>query len=510
MKLIKSLAARLKKTRPSLLQFLVLVYLYLIPIWPKLPMVTIEYTYVAIRYEDFFVALVVGVFIIQLIFGKIKVPKNIYSKLIVFYWLVAVVSALIGYYYFRQIPDVRIGLLHAFRRVEYMIMFFVGMASITKVKHLRLYLNHLMVVLLFVSIYGIGQKFWGWPAIQTMNPHYSKGYLLTLDANARVSSTFGGHYDFAAFLVLTIPLALGLFLAVKKNRYFIVFLSAIIALILTASRASYIAYWLTVPLYLLVQKKFRLLLLVIALTLILTPLSNNLSQRINRTFRQDLVWISKNTGEAIVPREITADDLPPGDYIIKGNLGNKTKKQTPEQVKLVKNELRKNILEKSRQSGKILSQEELNRLVEEAFLGFIPVASVLPDISFATRLQVEWPRAIASFLKNPLTGTGTGSITEATDNDYLRALGETGALGFGLLMVIFAKIQLFLYQKGKQLSGLARPLFWGLLCGNLALLINALYIDVFEASKVALILWLIWGMFYRLHFFSTNEIKKNL
>ena len=46
------------------------------------------------------------------------------------------------------------------------------------------------------------------------------------------------------------------------------------------------------------------------------------------------------------------------------------------------------------------------------------------------RFNVEWPRAITAFSKNPLLGTGPGSITLATDNDYLRSLGESGLLGF--------------------------------------------------------------------------------
>jgi hypothetical protein len=507
MKPIKSLIKRLKKSKINLLQILVLLYLYLIPIWPKLPLLNINYTYIAIRYEDLFVALLVGTFLLAILFRKTKIPKNPFTKLIPLYWLVVIASALIGFYHFKSITTLQLGLLHALRRVEYMIVFFVALSTVTNIKQLRFYLNHLMVMLTLVSIYGIGQKFLGWPAVQTMNPHYSKGYLLTLDANARISSTFGGHYDFAAFLVFMMPLALGCFLTMKKNRYFVVFVLALVSLILTASRASYIAYWLTVPLFLLLFIRFKFLVLVVALTLVLTPLSNNLTKRINRTFRQDLVWIRKDTGQAIVPRKITADDLPAGDYVIQRGSGTEVKEQTEEQVKLVKAEIRKKILEDAHKAGKEINKSELERKVEETFTNFVPVNSVLPDISFATRLQVEWPRAINAFFKNPLTGTGVASITEATDNDYLRALGETGLLGFGLFMLILFKLHWFLWQKGRQ-SAAWRPLLWGLLFGGFALLINALYIDVFEASKVALMIWLIWGMFYRIQFLKQNEIQQ--
>lgn len=506
-KLINSLTKRFKKTKPDILSLLVVLYIYLIPIWPKLPLMNINYTYIAVRYEDLFVALVVGVFGLLLLLGRIKLPQTIFTKLIPAYWVVTIVSALVGFYIFHEVATLQLGLLHAFRRVEYMIIFFVALSTVRNPKQLFFYLNHLMVVLLLVSIYGIGQKFLGWPAVQTMNPHYSKGYLLTLDANARVSSTFGGHYDFAAFLAFLIPLSLGTYLFFKKSRYFLIFIAALAALILTASRASYIAYWLTVPLFLLSQKKIRLLLLVVVLTVALTPLSNTLTKRINRTFRQDLVWVRKDTGQAIVPRKITADDLPPGDYVIQRGSQVRNKIQTSEQVKLVKAEIRKSILEEARRTGQPINQSQLDRMVESAFADFVPVSSVLPDISFSTRLQVEWPRALKAFLRNPFTGTGVSSITEATDNDFLRALGETGLLGFGLLALIIGKLQWFLYQKGKTLK-VWRPLLWSLLCGSLALLINALYIDVLEASKVALMVWLVWGMFYALKLFKQNEIRK--
>jgi len=362
-----------------------------------------------------------------------------------------------------------------------------------------------MLVLFLVSVYGIGQKFWGWPAIQTMNPHYSKGYLLTLDAASRVSSTFGGHYDLAAFLVFLMPLTLGMFLQFKKARYFVVFAMSLVCLILTASRVSFVAYLLTIPVYLLSQKRFRLLAVVIALTVVLTPLSDTLTKRINRTFRQELVWVSPETGKTIVARDNTSTELPAGDFVIKS--GKTDLQQTPEQVMLVKREIKETIIEEAKQSGVALTEDQINKQVESAFARLTPVSSVLPDISFTTRLQVEWPRAIKAFLHSPIIGRGPGSITESTDNDYLRNLGETGLAGFGLLMFVILSIEWQFFKFGRKYK-LLTPLFWGILFGGLALLINALYIDVFEASKVALLMWLVWGMFYKLKELPGTAMKE--
>ncbi len=81
------------------------------------------------------------------------------------------------------------------------------------------YLVLVLFSLLLVNIYGIGQKFIGWPAVQTMNPEYAKGYLLYLSAEDRISSTFAGHYDLAAYLVFLMPIVLG-FYFLKKNLYY--------------------------------------------------------------------------------------------------------------------------------------------------------------------------------------------------------------------------------------------------------------------------------------------------
>jgi len=504
MKHLKSFGQWFNKQEITLLKVLLLVYIYFIPLWPKLPFWNVNYTYIAVRYEDLFVALIALVFVFDLVRGKVRLKKDVYLWLIPLFWLSLILSTFVGFYLGKTIITLQLGLLHSFRRIEYMIVFFIAFSLIKNVQQLKFYLNQLVTVVFLVSIYGLGQKFLGWPAVQTMNPHYSKGYLLVLDANSRISSTFGGHYDLAAFLVFFIPFVLGMFFIFKKLRYFIVFVLALSALIFTASRVSYGAYIVTVPVYLLSQRQFKFFLVVLLLTAALTYSSSSLTSRINRTFRSELVWVSAKTGETIVPRDNTSVDLPVGDYVIK-NEGNTDLKVEPAKVILIKREIKENLVKNAQKSGTEISEAELNRQVEIAFSQLKPVSSVLPDISFATRLQVEWPRAVKALLKNPLLGTGPSSITEATDNDFLRSLGESGLMGFSLLMFIVGTLNWYLLRMGLKFKEL-QPLFWGLMFGGGALLINALYIDVFEASKVALMIWLTWGMFYKLKYLNPSHL----
>ena len=93
-----------------------------------------------------------------------------------------------------------------------MIMFFIA-SSLIKTKKIsgRLF-QFFFISVLLVILYGLGQKFLNFPAVQTMNPEYAKGYILYLTPEARISATFGGHYDLAIYLVMAIPIILSFIL----------------------------------------------------------------------------------------------------------------------------------------------------------------------------------------------------------------------------------------------------------------------------------------------------------
>jgi O-antigen ligase len=125
-------------------------------------------------------------------------------------------------------------------------------------------------------------------------------------------------------------------------------------------------------------------------------------------------------------------------------------------------------------------------------------ADLLERIVFRSggiRFNVEWPRAIRAFLKNPVLGTGYSSITLATDNDYLRALGETGGLGFLSFLLIFLEVarRIVAFLRGKT-EGWSKAVVVGMAGVIIAMAVNALFIDVFEASKIAIIFWLLMGI----------------
>ena len=134
---------------------------------------------------------------------------------------------------------------------------------------------------------------------------------------------------------------------------------------------------------------------------------------------------------------------------------------------------------------------------------------VFEDRSTSIRLNVEWPRALRALSKNPLLGTGYSSITLATDNDYLRMLGETGIIGFSSFFLILANLlkKLLKYLKTTKIrSDLESVYILSFAGGFMGILINAVFIDVFEASKFAITLWLVLGMLYGKITTKENEL----
>ena len=131
---------------------------------------------------------------------------------------------------------------------------------------------------------------------------------------------------------------------------------------------------------------------------------------------------------------------------------------------------------------KVFAQEEVLRPIQQ-------------DRSTSIRLDVEWPRAIRSFYKNPFLGTGYSSLGLATDNDYLRSLGETGLLGFLSFIFLLAALAKSIWSSLKKASGIAdKTLAVASVGVFVSMTMVAVFIDTFEASKIAIMFWSIMGL----------------
>lgn len=473
--------------------------LIFIPLWPKLPVINIYGTWTYVRLEDFFVALLTITFFIQTLRKKVTLSTPLTLPIFI-YWIVGGLSLVFSLIFLASsLPNFfpNVAVLHYLRRVEYMVVFFIAFNTIKSLSDVKHYLVIIAIAVFGVVVYGFGQHFLGFPAFLTMNEEFAKGIPLRLPSDARVASTFGGHYDLAAWLILMIPLlgslVVGFRRIIMKLGIFILALAAFILLLFTASRISFVVYLISISfmLYLLKQKKF--IVPVIILSTLLMSYVSGTSQRFGKTLRVERVVYNSRTGQPIAlveespleasPSPTPQESLPLGSGFLTVPL---IQKEPPEATTsaLVRRSLKASLLTATTSS-------EIATISGE----FLIKRALVYDISFTTRFQGEWPRALEAFNRDPLLGSGYSSISLATDNDYLRALGETGILGFSsFLLVLFT----FLLLARQGLFGvgnsLAKSVIAGVCAGLLGLAINAVLIDVFEASKVAFSVWMILGI----------------
>lgn len=551
----------LKKLDDNLLKGLLAFFIFFIPLYPKFPFQIVNFTYIAIRFDDFLAAIIGFVFVTDLIRGKIEWSKLKFKKEIFVFWVSVFLAFLSGMYLTKTIDYPFVGFLHAARRVEYMMLFFIAMATVKTVNDFKLYLYCLLASLSLVLSYGIGQRMYGFPAVSTMNPEFAKGRVLFLTPEARLSSTFAGHYDLGAYLVFFFPLLWGtlvygkelvksklekafVFCAgmapivftmyslgraiysgttltilmttlsqrdnamivlsmaatliifmlayhyklTRKVLFFVLAVLGVVVIIATASRTSSIAFIVSTLAFLLFIRKFWYALFIFILFGWFTYYDTDLVQRWLQTIQVRQIIINEKTGEEVVVQKIRSDELPAGTSFI--NFGKSDESTLAAQIK-------EDLAIKQASLGGGLNPQD-----------YQTYNAVAADISLAVRFQVSWPRAWQAFLRNPLLGTGPSSITESSDGDYMRWIGEMGALGTGTFLFALASIFYYLWKSRTRLPKEAQMLVWAVLFGAGGLFINAVLIDVFEASKVAYLFWLTLGMFVGLMNIEDSELKK--
>ncbi len=495
----------------NILRFGVAFAILFTALYPKLPSINIDNTWVYIRLEDFVIAALALIWLIQLVRRKVSLPRPEGYALIL-YWVAGLASLLYCLTFIAPtlanfFPSV--AWLQYFRRIEYMILFFIAFSSVRNVKDVYFYLITLCITILGIVFYGFGQRFYTilwkifpdffqtypfcFPAFLTGNEEFAKGTPLCLNELSRVSSTFGGHYDLSAYMVMVIPVLIALVFAVK--RWSLKILIAILALFalevlnFTSSRTSFGAYVIgVVGMLILWQKKRWIIPIMVVSVGVMMLFGNATIQRFSNTIQEVQVVSSENALPADL-QKIIADakkaeeqknaEVPPASDFTVGS--DKTGSQSGYTTVLTQEQLQ------SIQNGDIaISSVSGSFLIKKAYA---------LDISFTTRFQAEWPRNWNAFLFSPIFGTGYSSLTLATDNDYLRALGETGLVGLLTFLFIFVILGIFMKHSVKDTKDpIVRALLFGLAGGTIGLLVNAVLIDVFEASKVAEPFWILMGI----------------
>lgn len=534
-----------------------LFLLAFVPLYPKLPFLDVKNTWVYVRAEDFVVVFVLLIWIFLIIRKKISLRTPLTMPILLF-WIIGGLATVHGILLiFPETANVfpNVAFLSFLRRIEYISLFFISYSGMKDKRFLSYVILTLVTTLFLVSAYGFGQKYLGFPAYLTMNEEFAKGEAIRLSALSRVPSTFAGHYDLAAYLVLVIPILVSLIFGFRNwivRAILMVSISfGLILLFMTVSRVSFFVLLISLGLVLFFQKKKLVIFslpIVAILFFVFLSFTPALLERFGNTIKEVDVLVDASNGEVIghtkvvpaayfenklvlqrtfqnrntldastdtrsdrilatysailpfekippsvvlivPPNAPTGENLPQGTGYINLHLSPVTKRL-------------KNFFYESKQTSE----------TGKAFVfqgNFLIKRASAYDLSFTTRFQGEWPNAIKAFKRNILFGSGYGSISLAIDNNYLRILGEVGLFGFAAFLVIFISVGVYIQKILPHVeSPVARSFVLGFTAGVVGLALNALFIDVFEASKVAFLLWLLTGVTLGvLHFYQTTPIN---
>jgi hypothetical protein len=250
----------------NILTLLTGILIVVIPLYPKIPLADLLPGYIVrMRLEDILILFACAVWGVQIIRKKIVFPTSKVALFIYGYLAIAVLSSLSAIFITKTVPLFQEHLLklglHLFRRFEYFSLFFIAYSGIRNRKDLKKFIITAFVTLVLVVAYGFGQKYLYWPAFSTMNREFSKGIRLYLSPTSRVMSTFGGHYDYSAYLMMLLSFLVStIWLAKNKVIKIILSLIALAAywsFILTSSRTSFGGYLFAITTIAIILIKFK-------------------------------------------------------------------------------------------------------------------------------------------------------------------------------------------------------------------------------------------------------------
>lgn len=434
---MKKLAKHTHFLLDSFFKYALAAVLIFIPLYPKFPLFTLPFTYVQIRAEDFLIAAVWGIFLLRLIVKKkFKLPPLSFQ--IGVFFAIGVLSSLSAILVTKNVVTTAV-LLHFFRRVEYLSIFILVYEAARDEKARKYFFELIIIPVIGVFFYGLAQIYLGAPVISTMNVESSKGAALTLRPGVPLSSTFAGHYDLAVYLTMMLTVFTGI-LCTLKNRWkmFVTFISflAILWLFMQAgSRIGLLGLFLGISLVSLLYRKYLIGAILVITMFAFIATSPGYIDR----FKSIINVVTAKFSQVVI-KPVYAAVTP-------------TPTPTP---------------------------EELRPLQQ--------------DTSTSIRFDVEWPRAMRSFYKNPLLGTGYSSISLSTDNDYLRALGETGILGVLSFIAVILGLFIKLIKQLKNQIGQDRLLTISAIGILVVFGTAAIFLDVFESSKIAILFWAYMGL----------------
>lgn len=333
--------------------------------------------------------------------------------------------------------DIKLSLLYLLRKVEYFIFLFVGYELVKNENNIKIVGSILDISIIIHFIIAIFQK-------NGILGGFVNG-IYTSTRTVRVISTFNGPYEFATFLTLLLPIYIVKLMVSNKNINVIIKNITLIVMI-------FISIFLT---------ESRTSLIISIILLIIIPLIKKKKEIIN--------YIKKKKILACIIAIISLLIV-----LITGTLLSKTGRFKTLNLSSIINTIKIS-----------WSEKNFERYQDE---GFYIVGEENTDLSFKIRIN-KWMALIDGTMKSPILGLGASITREACDGNYIRILAESGILGlFAWILLCIVIIK----STKNNIDNMNILAFYGML----VLFLTAIFIDVFEASKIMMFYWFIVGAAY--------------
>lgn len=426
---------------------LYLILIIVVAFFPKINIINIPGSSTGIRIDDILIAITSFLMILKL-HGKQFNDMNIKKTLFIFsiYIAICIISIIIGTA--NKYISPMLGLLHLVRKIEYFIFIFFGY------KYFKFEKNNprLMKVLSFSIIFHFSiciLQYFG------LVGSFSSGEAMSSLTQGRVSSTFNGAYELSAFLLLLLPIYLYNIFNKKGKMNILYIIIIFLCIFISESRISLLAFFVILFLmfyhYKMRNSKKGLAMVVIAVLLMLLGFfalrlgNTKISERLNEISISGFV-------------ESTACAWEYKDFDI--------------------------------------------YLSKKLWYGNYKCMLVGTDPSWNLRVN-HWMQLIDGTLRSPLFGTGVSIAGSASDGEYIRVLAESGIIGLILWLYLYYIVMHILnkYKDDKNCIVSKYAL--------IGMLIGAIFIDIFSASKVIMMFWFFVGMSYSSIYEVKNEKCSN-
>lgn len=429
-----------------MLRRLYLIVFFVIALLPKINIISVPGMSTGIRLEDFFVFIIVFLWFAQICIKKTKFT-NINPKLkkITEMYLIYIFICIVSSLFGLLKGYISLGLLIIFliRKIEYFIFIFIGYNYIFEVENTQKIKKYFNFIIIFHFIICILQS------IGVIGSFTNGDITTSLGEGSRVFSTFNGPYELSAFVILILPMYIYELINKNGNKFFNIFMISIIfvSIYLSQSRTSIILFFAVFAIVLISFNKNNTKKIIYILLLLIVTL------------------------ELVLNLDKILSFLPRFDTLNFDSM-----------IKCVVESWKSNDFDEFMKTGKNVKISNIADL----------------DLSFSIRVS-NCVVVLKGWLKNIFFGMGLSFIKGASDCNYVRLLGETGLLG---IIVYFNVIRTILSNSKtiKNIFGVVVRV------GMYTLLLSALFIDVFEASKIMMFYWFVVGASYK---FDELEQKNN-